>query len=93
MDLLQPSELELTGRWLESDGNVIADSICERINWLVNNHLQKHSVSKCGWDVLFIDPTDGRYWLLSYPQSHWHGGGPPDLKVVSIENFNNIKMV
>jgi hypothetical protein len=93
MDLLQPSELALTGRWVLSNENVIADPVCERIEWLVNNHLKKNGTSECGWEILFTDPIDGRYWLLSYPQSHMHGGGPPDLKVVGTEFVENMARV
>ncbi|PKG68428.1 hypothetical protein CXF64_14705 [Pseudoalteromonas sp. GutCa3] len=93
MDLLQSSESALAGCWVESDVKVIADSVCERIDWLVNNHLRKVGTSKCGWDVYFNDPIDGRFWLLSYPQGHMHGGGPPLLKVVATDDINNIVTV
>ncbi len=93
MDLLQPSESLLTGRWLESGKNVIADPVCERVEWLVNHHLKKVGSSKCGWDIFFTDPIDGRFWLLSYPQSHMHGGGPPTLSVVATDDIKNIVMV
>ncbi|MFY8275577.1 Imm27 family immunity protein [Pseudoalteromonas sp. SSDWG2] len=93
MDLLLPSESELAGRWVESNAKVIADSVCERIDWLVNNHLQQIGTSKCGWALFFTDPTDGRFWLLTYPQSHMHGGGPPVLKVVTTEDLKNIVKV
>ncbi|MDP2538158.1 Imm27 family immunity protein [Alteromonas stellipolaris] len=93
MDLLLPSESELAGRWVESNAKVIADSVCERIDWLVNNHLQKIGTSKCGWELFFTDPIDGRFWLLTYPQSHMHGGGPPVLKVVATEGVKNIVTV
>jgi len=93
MDLLQPSEFELAGRWVESNAKVVADSACERIDWLVNNHLQKIGTSKCGWDIFFTDPIDGRFWVLSYPQGHMHGGGPPTLKVAVTEDVKNIVTV
>ncbi|GIU10689.1 hypothetical protein TUM4261_21110 [Shewanella sp. c952] len=93
MDLLQPSESLLTGRWLESGKSVIADPVCKRIEWLVNHHLKKVGSSECGWDIFFTDLIDGRFWLLSYPQSHLHGGGPPTLSAVAVDKINNIIMV
>jgi len=93
MDLLQPSEILLTGRWLESGKNVISDPVCERIGWLVNHHLKNIGASKCGWDVFYKDPEDDRFWLLSYPQSHMYGGGPPTLSIVAIDEVEDIVMV
>jgi hypothetical protein len=34
---------------------------------------------ECGWTTLYFDPRDSSYWELTYPQSHMHGGGPPQL--------------
>jgi hypothetical protein len=36
--------------------------------------------------VLYVDPTDGRYWELTYPQGDMQGGGPPQIRVVSEED-------
>jgi len=38
-----------------------------------------------GWDILYRDPQDGRYWELIYPRSHMHGGGPPELRCLTPE--------
>jgi len=32
-----------------------------------------------GWDVLYLDPADGRYWERILPSSEMHGGGPADF--------------
>lgn len=37
---------------------------------------------ECGWTTLYFDPRDSSYWELTYPQSHLHGGGPPQLSRV-----------
>jgi hypothetical protein len=29
-----------------------------------------------GWDALYVDPATGKFWELTYPQGHLHGGGP-----------------
>lgn len=35
--------------------------------------------------MLYKDPTDGRYWELTYPNSEGHEGGPLKLTVMSPE--------
>ncbi|WOH38228.1 Imm27 family immunity protein [Thalassotalea fonticola] len=89
-NLLQPQEVSLTGSWLVSDGKVKGDDVCSRINWLVENHLQKIGPDKSGWDILFLDPIDNRYWVLFYPQSHLHGGGPKSLEVATPDLINQV---
>lgn len=90
MELLQTSESSLTGQWTKIGSKVVGDSTCERIEWLVLNHLEKLGTSQSGWDTYFIDPIDNRYWLLSYPQSHNHGGGAPKLEVVPFSELKNM---
>jgi hypothetical protein len=84
---LSPSEVELTGKWITVDGKVRGDATCERIEWLTTHHLRKVAVSKKwgGWETLFQDPDDGRYWERTYPQSELQGGGPPRLTMLSAE--------
>jgi hypothetical protein len=76
---LKPEEKALAGAWKNQDGKIIKDKICERIEWLVSRHLKRIKAHSSGWDILFEDPTDQRFWELSYPFSHLHGGGPPTL--------------
>jgi hypothetical protein len=82
---LKPEEDGLHGKWIEIDGAVSADETCHRIEWLTTNWLEKQAVDDSGWNVLYRDPSDGRYWELTYPQSDMHGGGPPALLHVSKE--------
>ena len=44
---------------------------------------EKVATDSSGWDILYKDPRDGRFWELTYPDSSFHGGGPPRL-----ENFS-----
>jgi hypothetical protein len=37
-----------------------------------------------GWETLFLDPTDGRYWERTYPQGEQHGGGPAALLLIRV---------
>lgn len=82
---LHQTETQLTGNWLSRDGRVIADETCERINELIRSHLQQLGHDASGWDMLYRDPDDGRFWELTYPQGHLHGGGPPQLRCLTLD--------
>lgn len=77
--MIGPEELQIRGAWAMRDGRVIADSNCERIEALIRGHLSELTGDPSGWDRLFVDPNDGRFWELTYEHSHMHGGGPPTL--------------
>jgi hypothetical protein len=34
-------------------------------------------------DALYADPVTGKFWELTYPQSHLHDGGPRQLSEIS----------
>jgi hypothetical protein len=78
---LQPQETELVGGLILVNGRIVGDLVADRIEALVSTVFQEVAVGN--WEVLYRDPNDGRYWELTYPQGHMHGGGPPALKVVS----------
>jgi len=80
---LKPDETDLRGEWIVVDGKVIGNEICDRIAFLIKHYLKK--VAGGGWETLYVDPNDGRYWELTYPESEMHGGGPPSLAVLSKE--------
>jgi hypothetical protein len=67
------------------DGKMTADDTSVRIDWLVKHVLTEIATDFSGWDVLYQDPKDGRYWELTYPQSEMHGGGPPRLRYMPEE--------
>jgi len=81
MKPLEPTETDLTGRWIVVNGKVVGDAATERIEWLTARALEKIAFSpeSGAWETLFRDPNDGRYWERTYPKSHMHGGGPPRL--------------
>ncbi|HET8919572.1 MAG TPA: Imm27 family immunity protein [Xanthobacteraceae bacterium] len=87
MTKLQPNEEILTGRWLVENDRALGDAACERIEWLIAHHLQKiaDSPQSGAWETLYRDPEDGRYWERTYPQGEMHGGGPPQLKRLTIQ--------
>ena len=82
MHPLQSHESELRGTWAMIDGVLRADDVAERIDWLLQNVLSHVASDESGWVHLYVDPTSGRYWELSYPHGEMHGGGPPSLRLV-----------
>ncbi|MBM3811175.1 MAG: hypothetical protein FJW20_06015 [Acidimicrobiia bacterium] len=82
---IKPPETILTGKWLVQNGPAIGDETCQRIHDLVGAWLVQLGFDVSGWDTLFRDPSDGRYWERIYPQSHLHGG-PPELRCLTEEN-------
>jgi hypothetical protein len=87
MTKLEPNEVELTGNWVFENGRMRGDAACERIKWLVSHHLKKLAISKDygAWETLYQDPEDGRYWEQTYPHGEMHGGGPPKLTMLSLQ--------
>ena len=85
MKTLQPYETDLLGDWIVSGTQVEGDEVCKRIKWVVAEKIQEVTTDASGWDVLYRDPADGRYWELTYPKSHMHGGGPPRLTNLSLD--------
>lgn len=78
---LGPDETDLIGQWVKEGNRVIGDPVEARIDRLIAHHLQKLAVSPefGGWEILYRDPDDGRYWELTYPHGEMHGGGPKRL--------------
>ncbi|MCC5822765.1 MAG: immunity 27 family protein [Phycisphaerales bacterium] len=58
----------------------MADDNCGRIERLVAEHLERIGDSEDGWTIRYLDPSSGRLWEMTHPQSHLHGGGPPMLR-------------
>jgi hypothetical protein len=85
---LKPDEIDLVGGWTIDGTRASSDSVERRIKDLVQHHLQKVVVSPDtgGWETLYRDPSDGRFWELTYPQSDMHGGGPMRLTNISAAN-------
>ena len=80
---LKLDEIVLVGLWKMDSGKVVADEVCQRIEKLVTSYLREVTVDKTGWEILYRDLNDNRYWLLIYPNSDWNGGGPPTLKMIT----------
>jgi len=80
---IPPEEEEIVGGWTNVQGCVEADRNCHRIEALTTNLLREVAGDSSGWSTLYVDPDDGRFWELTYPNSEMHGGGPPHLKCLS----------
>jgi len=85
---LDSAETRLVGQWIEKGGRVVADSTCERIRHLTEHVLLKIAISPISgaWETLFRDPSDGRLWERTYLHGDMHGGGPPSLFLMSVED-------
>ena len=83
---LRKDETKLVGGWHLVEGRMEADDVTKRIRELIRSELRKVAADESGWDVLYQDPADGRYWERIYPQSEMHGGGPPTLRNISVED-------
>ena len=82
MRIIEPTESEITENWVMEGKRVVGDQNVERIEWLIKVHLQR--VAGGGWETLYRDPSDGRFWELTYPRGEMHGGGPRQLIQISV---------
>ena len=80
---IKSDESRIDGHWVLRDKQMVADAACQRIQWLMENYLQKVAIDASGWDCLYRDPGDGRLWERLYLQSELQGGGPPSLVCVN----------
>jgi len=78
------NETILTGKWIIKSGEIVEDDVTKRIKKIINN-LIKISNDVTGWDTLYIDPKNNRYWELVYKDSDLQGGGAPSLINISKE--------
>lgn len=86
---LKPNEIELKGSWKLKGFSMKADDMCVRIEKLISEYLMEIGIDENGWNKLFQDPEDKRYWELTYPESEMHGGGPPLLRHLSIQEVRS----
>jgi hypothetical protein len=80
---LGPEEHRLVGGWVERHGRRTLDDVDRRIFWLVTRRLVQRGMAHGGWEQLYQDPRDGRYWELTFPEGSLHGGGPRRLECVA----------
>lgn len=82
---LAAHEQDLVGSWIASGDGLKKDPVSERIDALVARHLTHLGTDGSGWGMLLQDPTDGRLWELTYPDSGVSGAGPPRLTCIGTD--------
>ena len=82
---LGADERRLVGGWVEHDGSRTLDQVDRRIFWLVTRRLIARGQTHQGWEQLYQDPRDGRFWELTFPEGSLHGGGPRRLACIEEE--------
>lgn len=83
MNKISENETLIECEWRVVEDQVKPGIACARIEWLISDILKLVKVDKRGWEKLFQDPDDGRYWLLFFPQSELIGGGPASLMEIT----------
>ena len=73
----------IKGNWLVVDEKIVGDSICEIIENMIANNLDEVGNREGGWITLFKEKTTGKFWERTFPESNMHGGGPPQLELLS----------
>ncbi|HEC29540.1 MAG TPA: hypothetical protein ENI65_08140 [Gammaproteobacteria bacterium] len=79
MKVISENETLIEGMWVVTDDQISSNEACKRIEWLITDIFKLIRVDVSGWEKLYQDPKDQRFWLLYYPQGEMHGGGPPSL--------------
>jgi hypothetical protein len=51
----------------------------------LKNELELIAVSANGWESLYRDPRDGRYWERFFPHGEMQAGGPESLRVLDLK--------
>lgn len=83
--MIDPDETAIVGEWIKVGDRVEGDGVCGRIEKLTNRYFEELGAGGTGWETLYRDPTDGRFWEHTYRQSEMHGGGPPALSLLSAD--------
>lgn len=76
---------ELIGSWILKDGHLTEDETSRLIEYLIQEKLQRIAVTSDGWEILYRDPQDQRFWELTFPKGEMQGGGPRTLRIISEE--------
>ena len=74
---------------MKVNDQIIGDVACDRVHHLTDDYLIKIGKDWSGWETLYQDPRDGRYWERTYPRGEMHGGGPPALMNLSGDDAKN----
>jgi len=80
---LGPDEARLDAAEQSGPDASSGDEVDRRIFWLVRHSLRPVAMANGGWDQLYRDPRDGRYWELTFPHGTLYGGGRRRLAVLT----------
>jgi hypothetical protein len=72
--MINSAETQITGKWIAIDGHVQSDEAEQRIRELISTYLHYLAVDSSGWEKLYRDPADGRYWELTFPHGALQAG-------------------
>ncbi len=72
---IKPNEIELVGQWIESQGKVSVDPICERINQLTSEYLTEISKEESGWEIRILLKKKPIKSPLKYLVTYWKCSG------------------
>lgn len=86
---IEPQETLIRGEWQAIKGRMVADPSALRIRALIDTELEKIGSTSGGWETLYRDRRDGRFWELFYPHSEMHGGGPASLRSIDSGEASN----
>ena len=56
-------------------------------DYYARQHLTKAWVNSAAWLKGYQCPLTQTLWVMSYPQSHLHGGGPPEMRRASTADW------
>jgi len=80
--MIEPIETHITGNWIFVDGTMRSDENEKRVQRLITTYLEEIGKDGSGWQKLYRDPSDGRYWELNWPRGEVQGGGPMELRII-----------
>ena len=89
MNKISSYEKFIKGGWEKTSDGISFDENSKRIEFLVNEYLVEVAVDKSGWNKLYQDPKDKRFWELEYQFGEMHGGGIPLLKMITHAEAKN----
>ncbi|MFV0553131.1 MAG: Imm27 family immunity protein [Mangrovibacterium sp.] len=81
--IIKKNETLLMSKWIFNGVDVELDDVGRRIEWLISNCLKEISIDATGWNRLYLDLNDNRYWELIYLDGEQQGGGAPTLRCLS----------
>ena len=82
---IAPNEKEIIGSWVMVNCQMTEDDASRRIRSLIQTELKYVASTKDGWEKLYRDARDGRYWEITYPNGELQGGGPQASFLINSE--------